>query len=39
VIDQHYAGLLIKDPSEACGYTRPGFLDVDAMSRDVEINP
>lgn len=33
-IDQHYARLLIEDSSEACGFTRRGFLDVEAMGRD-----
>ena len=34
-IDQHYARLLIADPSGACGLTRRGVLDVEAIARDV----
>ena len=36
-IDQHYARLLIEDPSQSCGFTRDGFLDVEAMGRDVGL--
>ena len=36
-IDQHYARLLLDDPSGACGFTRSGFLDVEEMGRSAGI--
>lgn len=37
VIDLRYAELLIQDPSGACGFTRQGFLDVEAMAGNVGL--